>query len=284
MIAWSNNKLKFTSGIGALCTTGLLADLSRQTIPAWIVIAIAMLPLLVFLFIRPDEMRRSVVLPFQVFASSWYLLLAVSLSGMFVKRGEMTQGWPVYFIGLVIGSIPCVIILRSLLLHGFGGVVHPSEPVSIRDSDDHNRVYRAACDIIQPYMRLHGTPEEKVTRNAATELKQAIGMLDAVTTYAPENWSAFWIKGKAYQALANRKDARVAFKSAFDLQDKNPDVAREYVRVPTLRGRCRGTSCRTTRPSFGPLRCRASRQSCVSFDHRRQAQGGISGHCRGFET
>jgi len=115
VIAWSENKLKFTSGIGALGTAGLLADVSRQTIPAWMAVAIAMLPLLVFLFVRPDEMRRSVVLPFQVLASLWYLVLAVSISVMFVRRGEMTRGWPVYFIGLAIGSIPCVIILRRLV-------------------------------------------------------------------------------------------------------------------------------------------------------------------------
>jgi len=78
-------------------------------------VAIAMLPLLVFLFVRPDEMRRSVVLPFQVLAALWYLVLAVSLSVMFVKRGEMTRGWCVYFIGLAIGSIPCIIILRRLV-------------------------------------------------------------------------------------------------------------------------------------------------------------------------
>jgi tetratricopeptide (TPR) repeat protein len=114
-------------------------------------------------------------------------------------------------------------------LLGLGGAAGPSEPVSIRDADDHNRVYKAACDIIQPYMRLHGKPEKKVTRDSTIELKRAIQMLDAVTTYAPTNWSAFWIKGKAYQAIEDRKAACAAFKSAFDLQDKNPDVAREYM-------------------------------------------------------
>ncbi|MDB6029278.1 MAG: hypothetical protein JWM68_5501 [Verrucomicrobiales bacterium] len=115
MIAWSNNKLKFTSGIGSLCTAGLLADISRQTLPAWIAVAIAMLPLCIFIFIRPDEMRRSIVLPFQIFASLWYLVLALTLSVMFFRRGTMTPGWQVFFVGLIIGSIPCVIVLRNLV-------------------------------------------------------------------------------------------------------------------------------------------------------------------------
>ena len=54
-------------------------------------------------------------------------------------------------------------------------------------------------------------------------------MLDAVTAYAPANWSAHWIKGKAYQAMGDSKAACAAFKNASDLQDKNPDVAREYM-------------------------------------------------------
>jgi tetratricopeptide (TPR) repeat protein len=118
-------------------------------------------------------------------------------------------------------------IINSLL--GLGGSARASEPITIQDTDDHNRVYKAACDTIQPYLRLHGKPEKKVTSSAGAELRHAIEMLDAVTEFAPTNWSAFWIKGKAYQALEDRKAACAAFKSAFDLQDKNPDVAREYM-------------------------------------------------------
>ena len=52
MIEWSENKLKFTSGIGGLCTVGLLAELSRERLPVWIAVAAALIPFLVFLFIR----------------------------------------------------------------------------------------------------------------------------------------------------------------------------------------------------------------------------------------
>lgn len=114
-------------------------------------------------------------------------------------------------------------------LFGLGGTTRSSEQIPIRNPDDHDRVYRAACDVIKPYMRLAGEPEKKVTKEAAAELKRAIQLLDAVTAYAPTNWAAFWIKGKAWQALDDRKAACAAFKAAFDLQDKNPDVAREYM-------------------------------------------------------
>jgi FtsH-binding integral membrane protein len=117
MIAWSNTKLRFTSGIGALCTAGLLADVSRQTIPVWLAIMIALLPLVIFVFIRSDEMPRSVALPLQVFGSLWHLFLAVILSVAFFRLPERSRGWPVYFIGLAIGCIPCVIILWRSLCH-----------------------------------------------------------------------------------------------------------------------------------------------------------------------
>jgi hypothetical protein len=115
MIAWSDNRLKFTSGIGALCTTALLADVSHETIPVWLAIAVAMMPLLIFLFMKPDELPRRVVLPLQVFASLWYLLLAVVLSVLFLRLQERARGWPVYFIGLSVGAMPCVAILWRLL-------------------------------------------------------------------------------------------------------------------------------------------------------------------------
>jgi hypothetical protein len=115
MIAWSTTQLKFTAGIGTLCVTALLADISRQTIPVWLAMSAALLPVVIFLLVRPDEMPRWVVLPLQVFASVWYLVLAVILSVFYFRMSERTQGWPAYFIGLMIGCIPCVIILWRLL-------------------------------------------------------------------------------------------------------------------------------------------------------------------------
>jgi hypothetical protein len=51
-----------------------------------------MIPLLVFLFIRPGEMRRSIVLPLQIFAALWYLLLAAILTIMFFELWRNDSG------------------------------------------------------------------------------------------------------------------------------------------------------------------------------------------------
>ncbi len=120
MIAWSKNKLSITLGIGVICIVFLLMDVSSETIPLWLAIAAAILPLVVFLFIQPGEMRRSIVLPLQVFASLWYLLLALILFIMLFVRGE-TEDWPVFFFGLAAGSIPCVVVLKKVLCRGRPG-------------------------------------------------------------------------------------------------------------------------------------------------------------------
>ena len=116
MIAWSNAQLKLTAGIGALGVTALLADISHNQRPAWLAIAIALLPIVIFLFVRPDEMPRSVVLPLQVFAAIWYLALAAILTVLFFQLPQRPQGWPVYFVCLGIGCIPCVVISWWLML------------------------------------------------------------------------------------------------------------------------------------------------------------------------
>ena len=38
-------------------------------------------------------------------------------------------------------------------LLGFGGAIYASEPVTIQNADDHNRVYKAAWGLIEPYIR-----------------------------------------------------------------------------------------------------------------------------------
>lgn len=59
------------------------------------------------------------------------------------------------------------------------------------------------------------------------QITSGIRDLDAVTEYNPQNWPAFWIKGKAYQALNEPYMAYAQFHTCFTMQKENPDVARE---------------------------------------------------------
>ena len=115
MISWSNTSLKFTSGIGGLCTAGLLADITSKAIPAWLAVGVSLVPLAVFVFLHPDEMPVSLVRTTQVAASIWYLGLAVTLTVLFFSSGRITPGWPVFFVGLAVGAVPCLVVLKRSL-------------------------------------------------------------------------------------------------------------------------------------------------------------------------
>jgi tetratricopeptide (TPR) repeat protein len=120
--------------------------------------------------------------------------------------------------------------MRSLLSAlGFSKVENDDGTPRILTNDDHNRVYRQACDLIDPYMRLHNVAEKPIDATARTNLEKGIRLLEAVTEYHPGNWNAFWIIGKAKQALGDSPGACDSFGRAFAIQKQNPDVAREYM-------------------------------------------------------
>jgi tetratricopeptide (TPR) repeat protein len=108
----------------------------------------------------------------------------------------------------------------------------------IRSDEEHNRRYNEAVKLISPYMKLQGaSPKPADTEAAQRELRRGIRLLEAVTAYAPDNWSAHWITGKAFQALNEQQSACNAFKRAYEIQDQNADVAREYMHACLELGR-----------------------------------------------
>lgn len=95
--------------------------------------------------------------------------------------------------------------------------------------DEHDRRYKTACNLIQPYFHLHGVKSRPVlSLKDSGKLRTGIRILERVIEYRPSNWAAHWIIGKAHQALAEPDLACEAFKRAFEIERRNPDVAREY--------------------------------------------------------
>ena len=60
-----------------------------------------------------------------------------------------------------------------------------------------------------------------VTEKIKKKISQGILELDAVTDYNPENWAAFWLKGKGYQVLGDHEKANIEFKASFEIQKEN---------------------------------------------------------------
>src|SRR4030095_6542389 len=113
------------------------------------------------------------------------------------------------------------------LIAFFSGAAAGAEKVVVTNDDEHNVVYKRGSAMISPHMKLLGR-NPKVTKRIRIEVTASIKHLDAVTAYAPQNWAAFWTKGKGYQVLDEHIAANAEFKSSFEIQKENPDVAREY--------------------------------------------------------
>lgn len=104
-----------------------------------------------------------------------------------------------------------------------------SQPVAVTVTNDkqHNEIYERGSQLISPHMQLLDR-DPRVTKAVREQITRGIRDLDAVTTFYPGNWAAFWIKGKGYQVLGAHEAANQEFKASFDIQKQNPDVAREY--------------------------------------------------------
>ncbi|MEM7146210.1 MAG: hypothetical protein AAF591_13820 [Verrucomicrobiota bacterium] len=130
-------------------------------------------------------------------------------------------------------------MLRALIIIGlfstlFGckkeeSAEHSAQPtlVVVTNDDEHNAIYERGSELISPHMQLLDR-DPKVTKKVREQVSRGIADLDAVTAYNPENWAAYWIKGKGYQVLGEAQAANAEFKASFDIQKENPDVAREY--------------------------------------------------------
>jgi tetratricopeptide (TPR) repeat protein len=130
----------------------------------------------------------------------------------------------------------CTLFL--LCLAGCGDQKPENPPPKMLTADDHDRIYKEGCDLIQPYMQLHGVESRPANNDKARdELKRGISLLEIVVKVNPENWSAYWIIGKGHQALGASEDACDAFGKAFAIQNENADVAREYMLECLMLGR-----------------------------------------------
>ncbi len=92
--------------------------------------------------------------------------------------------------------------------------------------ENHNLYYEKGTELITPYIKYSDKPFRPKQKNEL-KLKAGIKYLDAVTKLNPENDSAYWVKGKAYQAMNMHKEAYDEFNQGFKLNKENPDFGRE---------------------------------------------------------
>jgi tetratricopeptide (TPR) repeat protein len=104
------------------------------------------------------------------------------------------------------------------------------QEAAVSPAEKHDQIYQQGCDLIVPYMHVHGqTPRPANSDAARSELKRGIELLQEAIELNPENSSAYWIMGKAYQSLRDTERACDAFGKAFSIRKDHPDFAREYM-------------------------------------------------------
>lgn len=120
-------------------------------------------------------------------------------------------------------------ILSSLFGRDKGASTEESQSSEavVANDEQHNHVYQRGNQLISPHMQLLER-DPRLTKKARNQVSRGIRDLNAVTAYNPQNWAAYWIKGKGYQVLGDQRGANSEFKASFDIQKENPDVAREY--------------------------------------------------------
>lgn len=121
-------------------------------------------------------------------------------------------------------------LLSIVVLGGCAREGSKGPEAEVYAAEDHDRIYREGCDLISPYMQLHGVvARNEQTEQARDDLIRGISLLQEVIKIKPDNWAAYWVMGKAYQALNQSENACDAFGRSFAIQKDNPDVAREYM-------------------------------------------------------
>jgi hypothetical protein len=111
MLDWPNQIYKLTLGAGALAMVGMMGEFRPGQLPVWAVIAVALGPFIVFVFVKADELPPRVVRFAHVGASLWYVAEAIGLLVTMAGAENLPRGWPVYPFFLAIGAVPCAIVL-----------------------------------------------------------------------------------------------------------------------------------------------------------------------------
>src|SRR2546428_1019185 len=110
----------------------------------------------------------------------------------------------------------------------------PQEPLV--DANNHNQVYQAAVDLIQPYVE-HHLEQAPLNRAARKQLRRGCEMLSRVVQFNPSNWPALWFLGIAHSCLRELEAAYSDFHRAYALEKANPSVSRELAGICLALGR-----------------------------------------------
>jgi tetratricopeptide (TPR) repeat protein len=98
----------------------------------------------------------------------------------------------------------------------------------ILTEENHNPYYLKGTELIKPFMNLEET-SITIYKKAKDSILEGIRYLDAVSKINPNNFAAYWVKGKGYQSLKQHDSAYFQFDKSFQIKKDNSDLARELM-------------------------------------------------------
>jgi tetratricopeptide (TPR) repeat protein len=96
-------------------------------------------------------------------------------------------------------------------------------------AENHDLYLSKAAKLIMPYIEYSDKPFRPKKKHES-KLFFGIRYLDAVTTINPKNHAAYWVKGKAYQAMRKHSEAYKQFQKAFDLYQEESAYPNELAK------------------------------------------------------
>jgi tetratricopeptide (TPR) repeat protein len=102
-----------------------------------------------------------------------------------------------------------------------------SAPVDAANAKTHRTAFKRAIDLIEPHMRLAGRQPAGGRREA--DLREGVDWANVALRMVPSSWAAWWVRGKALQALGDHEAAYESLRHAHDINGSDLDVSRELV-------------------------------------------------------
>ena len=119
-------------------------------------------------------------------------------------------------------------IFVILIVTGGCGKLGCGNPTCDILSSDHDALYRRGDELIQPYLILSDRASSRSSAKEA-DVRTGIACLENALAVRPSNWSALWLRGKGFQALGEHLHAVESLRSAYLIEQTNPDVGRELM-------------------------------------------------------
>ena len=118
--------LKGTVGSGGLGVLAVWIETVEPFLNFWVVIGVVMVPFLILLFIKIDEVAPALARYAHATAVIWYLILVLASAGFIVFRGPQRTDLLFAFF-MLIGMIPCALIMRGLVRGDYSAGSVPSD-------------------------------------------------------------------------------------------------------------------------------------------------------------